>query len=409
MRILVIGSGGREHALCWKLAQEAEVICAPGNPGIAEDVETADLHPMDFRVLGQFCRDREIDLVVVGPEDPLVAGLADSLRAEGILVFGPGREGAQLEGSKAFAKEIMQAAGVPTAEAGTFHNPDEAKSFIEEMFRQNRKVAVKASGNALGKGVIVCDDLPTALSAVDELTALGEAGRTLVIEEKLEGREYSLLTLVSGTEILSLPIAQDYKRVFDGQQGPNTGGMGTYSPVGWIPIGTVERAEQEIVFPALTELKRRGIDFRGVLFSGIMVTENGQKCLEYNVRFGDPETQSVMMRLGKGLADALLACAKRESIPPIEILENAVTTVVAASGGYPGRYAKGLPITIGETSVKIFHAGTRNEEGQLVTNGGRVLAVTAVAETAEQSRNRAYEAINQICFEGMHYRTDIGA
>jgi phosphoribosylamine---glycine ligase len=407
----VIGGGGREHALAWKLSQEAEVICAPGNAGIAADVECVEHSPKDSSALISFCKDRAIDLVVVGPEDPLVDGLADQLRAAGILVFGPNQAAAQLEGSKAFSKEMMARAGVPTAAYGSFDDPAKAKQFCEELFANGKQVAVKASGNALGKGVIVCDTLESALSAVETLSALGEAGRILVVEEKLVGREFSLLTLVSDDHILSLPVAQDYKRVYDNNQGPNTGGMGTYSPLPWLPDALVARVEEEIVKPVIQALAADGIDYRGVLFSGIMVTSDGPKCLEYNVRFGDPETQSVMCRLGSGLAKALLACAKGETIPQIEVLSNAVVTVVTASGGYPDAYQKGLPITIADIpdEVKVFHAGTKMEAGQLVTNGGRVLAVTATANDHEAARNLAYKAIQQICFEGMHYRKDIGA
>lgn len=405
-----MGSGGREHALAWKLSQEAEVVCTPGNPGIAEDVTCIALQSADE--ISRFCLDHEIDLVVVGPEDPLIAGLADHLREHEINVLGPGKLGAQLEGSKAFSKAMMERAGVPTAKYYTEHTSEGAKEACRRMFANGSQVAVKASGNALGKGVVVCETLEQAIRAVDELKSLGSAGETLVIEERLIGREFSLLTLVAGEFYQSLPVAQDYKRVNDGDQGPNTGGMGTYSPVEWVDEELVRQTEAEIVVPLLAEMIRQGIDYRGVLFSGIMQTEAGLKCLEYNVRFGDPETQSVMMRLGPGLAEALLATATGGPIPPITVRPVCVTTVVAASEGYPGIYPKGIPIEFGEIpkGVKVFHAGTQRLESDhsWVTSGGRVLAVTAEAPTSDQSRQLAYQAMEQIQFAGMHYRTDIG-
>lgn len=411
MRILVVGSGGREHALAWKLSQDDEVICAPGNAGIASDVECVPIAINDFAGILNLAKDRNVDLVVVGPEDPLVMGLADALRDQGFLVFGPGKFAAQLEGSKAFSKAMMMRAGVPTAAYQTFIDGQAAKDYCRKMFDSGKQVAVKASGNALGKGVVVCGTYEEAEFGIDQLRALGEAGRTLVIEERLAGREFSLLTLVSDTGVHSLPIAQDYKRINDGDMGPNTGGMGTYSPLDWVGEGIVEQVESEVVLPVVQALKEDKSDYRGVLFSGLMVTPDGPKCIEYNVRFGDPETQSVMMRIGSGLRDALLACAKGDDIPPVEVINNAVTTVVLASGGYPGDYQKGKTIKIGSMpeGVKVFHAGTKQDGDDLVTNGGRVLAVTGQAQQAETSRSLVYDAIKEISFEGMHYRTDIGA
>lgn len=410
MRILVIGSGGREHALCWKLGQEAEVFCTPGNPGMISD--TTILPSTSILDIETIVQQNQIDLVVFGPEDPLVNGDADYLRSKGILVFGPEKAAALLEGSKAFSKEIMFAAGVPTAKSETCHSIEEAKLACQRMHQANCQVAVKASGNALGKGVIVCSTLEDSLQAVEELNALGEASKTLVIEERLFGREFSLLTLVSEDQILSLPVAQDYKRVFDHNEGPNTGGMGTYSPLAWIDDETIRKTEQEIVRPAIQELRNRGISYRGVLFSGIMLTEQGPKCLEYNVRFGDPETQTVMRRLGTGFAEALLACAKGEPIPPIEVKSNAVVSVVLASGGYPGSYKKGELIRSPEgdsENIKIFFAGVKSGSEGLETNGGRVLAVTAESDTIQSARSLAYEAVTKVSFSGMHHRKDIGA
>ncbi len=411
MRILVVGSGGREHALCWKLAQEAHVICAPGNAGIAEDVDCVNIPSNDFHSLINLIKERQIDLVVVGPEDPLIAGLADAVREAGVLCFGPGRAGAQLEGSKAFCKAMMQRAGVPTAEYQVFIDAEAAKAYAKSKYAEGTKLAIKASGNALGKGVIVAETLTEAEEGIDTLKSLGEAGKTLVLEEKLDGKEFSLLTITNGKDIYSLPVAQDYKRIHDQDQGPNTGGMGTFSPVDWVTPEIIEQTERETVLPILQTLSEDGIEYRGVLFSGLMQTAKGPMCLEYNVRFGDPETQSVLSRLGKGFAEALRACAAGEPIPPIELLEHKAVTVVAASGGYPGDYEKGKAIAINELPqrVKVFHAGTKLNNGELQTNGGRVLAVTATAPTQQEARTKAYEALEQIHFDGMQARTDIGA
>jgi phosphoribosylamine--glycine ligase len=279
------------------------------------------------------------------------------------------------------------------------------------MFGEGRQVALKASGNALGKGVIVCGALTEAIEGIDTLKALGEAGRTLVIEERLIGREFSLLSIISDKGIHSLPVSQDYKRVFDHNEGPNTGGMGTYSPLDWLSNDIVCQVEEEIAKPVIQALLDDKLSYRGILYSGIMVTQNGPKCIEYNVRFGDPETQTVMRRLGVGLASSLLQAANGGEITPIPVKSHCAATVALASGGYPNSYTKGLPITIGclNPAIKVFHAGTASKDGQLITNGGRVLGVSSIGTTAAEARNLAYEAIKQISFDGMHYRTDIGA
>ncbi len=410
MKILVVGSGGREHALALKLSQDAgvEVLAAPGNPGIAEFAPCFPIAATSLDELVVLAISEQVDLVVVGPEDPLVLGLADMLRSQGIAVFGPSAEGAKLEGSKAFSKAIMEEAGVPTAEGRSFQDAGSAKDYIRSKWNSGRKVVIKASGNALGKGVIVAETLEEAIQAVDDLKALGEAGDTLVVEDRLFGREFSLLTLVNGSDIFSLPVAQDYKRIFDGDQGPNTGGMGTYSPVPWIKPEWVEASEDKIVRPAIQALRAKGIDYRGVLFSGIMVENDSVFCLEYNVRFGDPETQSVMNRIGSGLSTALLACALGEPIPALPVLENAVCTVVVASEGYPGPVIKGREIAFGTVpqDVTVYHAGTSKAE-KLTTSGGRVLGITATAATLSEARSLAYEGVSQVCFEGMQFRTDI--
>lgn len=407
MRIFVVGSGAREHALCWKLAQEADVYCAPGNPGIAEIVECVDIPATDFPGLITYAREVEIDLVVIGPENPLVAGLADAFREQGFAVFGPGKVAAQLEGSKSFSKALMRRAGVPTAEYQSFFDATACKEYCRAKFAEGQRVVVKASGVALGKGVIVCDDFEGTSTGIDELVALGESARTLIVETRLEGQEFSLLTLVSDNGYLSLPIAQDYKRIFDNDQGPNTGGMGAYSPVGWVSPDLVKQTEQQVVEPILNALKEDGIQYRGVLFTGMM----GAQCLEFNVRFGDPEIETLVHRIGAGFAQALNDCAHGNPISPIEVRYNFAQTVMIASGGYPGDYAKGKPIVIPPMppNVQVFHAGTARHEGQLVTAGGRVLAVSAHGPSANEAREAAYQAVKQISFEGAQYRSDIGA
>lgn len=413
MRILVVGGGGREHALVWKLSQEAEVLCAPGNPGIAEDVECVPVPALDFPALISLCTERSIDLVVCGPEDPLVAGLANALRDAGIPVYGPVQAGAELEGSKAFSKEMMAEAGVPTAEFLSFSDPNDAKTYSRERFANGRKVVVKASGNALGKGVAVCDTEAEAEAAIDAMMVervFGDAGSTVVVEDRLEGWEFSLLTIIGDANIVSLPVAQDYKRAHDGHQGPNTGGMGTYSPVSAVSPELVAEVERTMVAPVIAKLHDRGTPYRGTLFTGVMVENGRPYCLEYNVRFGDPETQTVMRRIGSGFAQALFAAATGATIEAPEVLDNAALTIVVASGGYPGTIQKGLPITIGEVpeGVKVFHAGTASKDGQLVSSGGRVFGVSAVGSTIEEARALAYEGAEAISFEGSFYRTDIG-
>lgn len=415
MRILIVGSGGREHALAWKLSQEAEVLVAPGNAGIAEDAECLAIAANDFKGILETCKSRAIDLVVIGPEDPLIAGLADVLRSAGYPVYGPGKEGARLEGSKAWSKELMEAAGVPTARFRTFDQPDQAKIYARDLADSGSMPVVKASGAALGKGVVVCNDVVEADDAIDMMMLdreFGDAGSTVVVEERLLGFEFSLLTLCSGHEFYSLPVAQDYKRALDGDRGPNTGGMGSYSPVGAVPPDMVREAEELVVRPMLDHLKSLGIEYRGTLFSGLMVVKGKVYCIEYNVRFGDPETQTIMRRLGGGLAAALMAAAKGDPIPPIEVLDNQAVTVVVASGGYPGSYAKGVPLQLPEdlpTNVKIFHAGTILKGDALVSNGGRVLGVSATGETLGEARISAYHACEKIEFGGMHYRRDVAA
>ncbi len=412
MKILILGSGGREHALGWKLAQENEVIIAPGNGGIARSLTTAALDLADPIAVTDLATRHAIDLVVIGPEDPLIAGLADALRCAGFATFGPGKLGAQLEGSKAFSKQLMAQAGVPTASFDVATSLSEALMAIKARFVQGRQVAVKASGAALGKGVVVCESEVEAIEAASMMLArneLGEAGRTVVIEDRLTGFEFSLLTLVSEAGIWSLPVAQDYKRIFDQDHGPNTGGMGTYSPIGHVSDALVKECEDRIVHPLIKEMSRNSIPYRGVLFSGIMMEGGVPLCLEYNVRFGDPETQTVVRRLGKGLAESLLAVAQGGAPPPIEVLSPSAVTVVIASRGYPGSAEKGVPIQIGvmPEGVVAFHAGTGVVDGELVTAGGRVLGISATGATLFEARALAYDGVKAVSFDGMQFRADI--
>lgn len=414
MKSLVIGGGGREHALVSMLARDSEVACVGGNPGIAEECEVLAGSASSFDSVLEACRAYMPDLVVVGPEDPLILGLADLLRDAEFNVFGPGIDGARLEASKSFSKELMKRAGVKTAAFESFHEAEQAKEFARARFDAGRGVVVKASGNALGKGVVVSSTIEEAEDAIDAMIVeriFGEAGATIVIEDRLQGEELSLLTIVSGDHLWTLPLCLDHKRALDNDRGPNTGGMGTVSPLGSGHEARVPEYEDAIVRPILRELKRNHIDFRGVLFSGLMMHHDDVYCLEYNVRFGDPETQSIAMRLGNGLTDCLFSAAMGGEIVAPEVLNNAACTVVVASGGYPGDYEKGCPITIGKLpdSVKIFHAGTKSVGGQLVTNGGRVLGVSSSASSLKEAQFLAYEGVKSVQFSGMMYRKDIGA
>lgn len=413
MKILIVGSGGREHALAWKLSQEAEVHVAPGNPGIAGCAECHPVPVTDHLGLVGLARKLAVDLVLIGPENPLIDGLADTMRMIGLNVFGPGKDGSQLEGSKAFSKKLMQDAYVPTAAYKICTDPNSAISFVRDLASQGKNVAVKASGAAFGKGVVVCASAEDAELAIEMMLVKKEfleAGETIIVEERLYGKEFSLLSLCTDKGFLSLPLAQDYKRIGTGDTGLNTGGMGSYSPLPWVPEHIAKQTEQRVVSPILGALQARGIQFRGILFSGLLVEQGVPICLEYNVRFGDPETQSIMARIGSGFAAALLACAKGEAIPDVEILDRAAVTVVLASKGYPSKYVKGVPITLpndlGPNAI-AFHSGTSVVDGQLVTDGGRVLAITGWGEGLEQARLHAYEAVSKVSFEGMQFRTDI--
>ena len=417
MKVLLIGSGWREHALAWKLAgspRVTQLFVAPGNAGTAQIADNVVLDPFAFADVEKFVRKNGVEFVVIGPEDPLAAGLADHVRGLKIPVFGPSKEAAQVEADKWFAKELMRTQNIPTAEARSFTHADAADEYIE---RHGGKCVIKATGLAKGKGVTVCyreQDAHEAIDTIMRQRAFGEAGQRVVIEEMLTGPEVSVLALVDKRSIYVLETAQDHKPVDDGDTGPMTGGMGAYSPTPVISAKVLTQVEEEIIVPAVDGLRREGIDYNGVLYAGLMVTEYGPKVLEFNCRFGDPETQPLMMRLKSDLLEVLLAVAEgRLSKVNLEWDPRPALCVVATSGGYPGKYKTDFPISgIAEADsmpdVKVFHGGTKLTDGQVVTDGGRVRAVTALGKTIADAQRRAYQAMGHIAFEGMHYRKDIG-
>ncbi|MDT7960232.1 MAG: phosphoribosylamine--glycine ligase [Armatimonadota bacterium] len=419
MHVLLVGGGGREHALAWKLRQSRHcdaLYAAPGNAGIAHLAECVPIAPKAVADLVQFARQNAIDLVVVGPESPLIAGLADALHEVGIPCFGPTRAAAQLEGSKAFAKQLMAQLGVPTAPFAVFDDADAARAYLRERFLRHPCV-VKADGEALGKGVFVSDTLGDALDAVEflmEQGGLGAAGKRIVIEDRLYGREMSLLCITDGEHALPMPPVRDYKRAFDGNRGPNTGGMGCYTPLPDATPALVETALRQIVHPVIREMAQRGMPYRGVLYAGLMVHDTQPYTLEFNCRFGDPETQVLMPLLQSDLLELAYSAATGTLHATELVFESrAAVCVVLASGGYPGEYRTGLPIEGLDAAAKlpdtlIFHAGTRAENGQILTNGGRVLNIVGLGETLDEARQNAYRAVEQIHFDGMHYRRDIG-
>jgi phosphoribosylamine---glycine ligase len=419
MRVLVLGGGGREHALCWSLDRSAsvtEVLCAPGNAGIATLARTVDLDPTDTAAVRELAVAEAVDLVVVGPEAPLVAGVADTLHTAGITVFGPSRAAARIEGSKAFAKEVMVAAGVPTAGYWTGTDAAEARKALDGFAPP---YVVKADGLAAGKGVRICPDRAEAEEAVDDALvagAFGEAGARVVLEEFLDGPEVSLFGICDGQTVLPLVPAQDFKRALDGDLGPNTGGMGAYSPVPAVDDGTVEAIRTGVLDPVLAELAERGVPYTGVLYAGLVLTADGPKVLEFNARFGDPETQVVLPRLRSDLGALLLAAAEGRlaEADPLDWDPRACVTVVLVSGGYPGSYATGTVIEGLEAADRhpgavVFHAGTAQRDRQVVTAGGRVLAVSALGDTVAEARAAAYGAADEVSFDGLHRRSDIAA
>ncbi len=415
MRVLLVGGGGREHALAWKLAQSPQLealYAAPGNPGIARHARCVPIAVGAQAELVAFAERERIDFTLVGPEAPLVAGLADRFAERGLLALGPSGPAARLEGSKAFAKALMARYGIPTARFETFDDREAAMGYVKA---QGAPLVVKADGLAAGKGVIVCPTIDEALAATGQLMggAFGAAGRRLVIEEFLEGEEVSFFGLSNGSEIVALGAAQDHKTVFDGDRGPNTGGMGAYSPVS--RFAAAERQVMEsIVAPTITALAKEGTPYRGVLFCGLMLTRSGPRVLEYNCRFGDPECQVLMARLDEDLLPLLYAAARGEPFPErVALRPGAAVCVVVAAGGYPGDHRTGLTIHgLADAErlehVQVFQAGTAERNGTLVSAGGRVLGVTACGTELRGARDRAYDAITKIHFQGMHYRRDIG-
>ncbi len=416
MRVLLIGSGGREHALAWKLSASpslTKLYCAPGNPGIATVAELVDIGVDDHQALIAFAKDKKIDLVVVGPEAPLVAGLSDEMRAEGIRVFGPSKAAAQLEGSKGFTKDLCARFDIPTGAYGRFNNAPKAKAYIRQ---QGAPIVVKADGLAAGKGVIVAMTLDEALDAVDACFegAFGSAGAEVVVEEFLDGEEASFFCICDGKTALPLGSAQDHKRVGDGDTGPNTGGMGAYAPAPVMTPEIVERTMRELIEPTMRGMAEIGAPFSGILFLGLMIGKDGPKLIEYNTRFGDPECQVLMMRLNSDLL-ALINAAVDGKLDEVSLdwKNQPALTVVMAAEGYPSNVKKGSVIRDldkleGIDGVKLFHAGTAEKDGSIVASGGRVLNITAIADTVAEAQVRAYEAVKLIDWPEGFYRSDIG-
>ncbi len=418
MKILVVGGGGREHTLAWKLAQSqncTKLYAAPGNPGSAAVGECVDIAADDIAGLLKFAKAEAVGLTVVGPEQPLVDGIVDVFRAESLRIFGPSKTAAQAEGSKAWCKAVMIHSSVPTAEHQAFKSAADALRYIDN---HEEPLVVKASGLAAGKGVFVCKNQNEARSAVATImngNAFGDAGDTVVVEERLSGEEASILALVDNATIYSLDSSQDHKPVFDNDEGPNTGGMGAYSPAPVVTEGIQKQIDREILVPMVHGMKAAGASYNGLLYAGIMVTAGGPRVLEFNCRFGDPEAQPLLVRLKSDLAEALEATIdNRLDELTLEWDPRPAVCVVMASGGYPGPYEKGKEITGLEAAgamddVVVFHAGTRTEDGKIYTDGGRVLGVTALGADITEARDRAYEAVRAIHFHRAHWRTDIGA
>jgi len=416
MNILILGGGGREHALAWAIKQNPKcdrLIVAPGNAGIAEIAECASLDIMDGAAVAVFAEENTVDFVIVGPEAPLAEGVADAVRAAGILCFGPSVEAAKLEASKSFTKEVCDAAKAPTAAYARFTDAEAAKAYVR---KEGAPIVVKADGLAAGKGVIVAMEEADALAAIDDMFGgeFGEAGSEVVIEEFMDGEEASFFVLCDGKTALPIGTAQDHKRAYDGDEGPNTGGMGAYSPAPVMNDAVVAKAMDEIILPSIAEMTRRGTPFQGILFAGLMIKDGQPRLVEYNVRFGDPECQVLMMRLGAQALDLLLACAEgRLNEAQVNWADDHALSVVMAAKGYPGAYEKGSVISglgsLPETSSEmVFHAGTSERDGKTVATGGRVLNVTARGASLSEARDRAYAMVEQIDWPEGFCRSDIG-
>lgn len=417
MKVMIVGSGGREHALAWKISESplvADIVFAPGNGGMRQMGECIEVDLDDPAAVAAVAEERGVDLTVVGPEAPLVAGIVDEFRSRGLNAFGPVGQAARLEGSKSFAKSIMEKHGIPTARAYMFDDYDEARAYIES---EPAPLVVKADGLAAGKGVIIAPDTGAALKALDECmvdSLFGEAGARVLVEEFMEGPEVSILTLSDGESVAHMVPSQDHKRAYDGDEGPNTGGMGAYSPVPLLSADMESLIHDSVMKATVGALAAEGIGYAGVLYGGLMLTGDGPRVLEFNVRFGDPETQAVLPRLSSDLVPGLLATIEG-TVGSLEMKwsPDYCVCVVLASGGYPGKYETGMPITglkaaASDPGVQVFHAGTRLEDGKVVTSGGRVLNVVALGGDFAEARGLAYQAVEMIGFEGMHYRTDIG-
>ena len=423
MKVLLVGGGGREHVLAWKLAQSnklSELFIAPGNPGTAAVGTNVDIADTDIAALVKFAQDKQVDLAVVGPEDPLAAGAVDAFEAAGVKAFGPNKTAAALEADKAFAKEIMRANDIPTAETRVFTHFGDAKRYIAS---RDSAVVVKAAGLAKGKGVFVCDEPSDAILAAEKVMKeriFGDAGKTLVVEEKLIGQEASILAFVDGKTIYVLETSQDHKPIGEDDTGPNTGGMGAYSPAPIVTEALMARIEQEILVSVVDGMNRNGTPYRGLLYAGLMLTASGPKVLEFNVRFGDPEAQPVLMRLKADLLEVLLAvCDGRLEQVSLDWDPRPAVCVVMSSGGYPDAYEKGkvirgIPAAEEDGNVKVFHAGTAfaqvdEPHTDIVTSGGRVLGVTALGDDLKAAQQAAYAAVDKITFDGAYCRRDIGA
>jgi len=417
MKVLVVGGGGREHALVWKIAQSPRVkkiYCAPGNAGIAQMAECLSISAEDVKGLTAWAEKEKIDLTVVGPEAPLTLGMVDVFRARGLRVFGPSQKAAEIEGSKAFTKELMKKYGIPTGESETFTDPAAAVEYIKG---KGAPLVVKADGLAAGKGVIICRTVEEALSALDLILiqkTFGAAGAKVVVEEFLEGEEASFLAFTDGETVLPLPTSQDHKAIYDNDQGPNTGGMGAYSPAPVVTEKVHREAMEKVMIPTVRGMAREGRKYQGVLYAGLMIKDEKPKVLEFNARFGDPEAQPLLMRLKSDLVPVLEATIDGKlSHHTMELEDRSSVCVVVASGGYPGSYEKGKVISGLQEAARVrdafvFHAGTALKEGRVVTNGGRVLGVTALGNGIQEAIQRAYEAVAKISWEGAYYRKDIG-
>jgi phosphoribosylamine--glycine ligase len=416
MKVLVVGGGGREHAIVWKLSQSPKIkklYCSPGNPGIAELAECVSIAVSEIEKLADFAKNEQIDLTFVGPEEPLSLGIVNYFKEQGLAVYGPSKEAALIEGSKAFAKELMIKYQIPTAKYAAFTNYEEALDYVRS---EGAPIVIKADGLAAGKGVVVAKSLEEAEDALKGMmkdVTFGAAGVRVVIEEFLEGEEMTLLSFVNGFTVKPMVPSQDHKPVYDGDKGPNTGGMGTYAPLSHIDSSMTERIIETIVQPTAEAMVAEGVPYEGILYTGLMLTKEGPKVIEYNARFGDPETQVVLPLLETDLVDIVTASLTGE-LENIEVKwkDKAAVCVIMSSSGYPGPYEKGEVIygldQVLNPSI-IFHAGTAAKDGEIITSGGRVLGVTAVGETLKEARELAYQSVEKVSFNGAHYRTDIGS